>query len=332
MKKVLWMVTAILAMTAVSALAGDYHSGGTLICSDCHIMHASQAHGYNADGTGDFAAFDATPHEFLLRNSINDLCLTCHDGDPTIIDVMHTNSGSEIRAAGSLNMAGSGEAATGHTLGTLDTAPGGTWANANGLGCTDCHQQHGYNPGGNAYRNLSYDPGENGVYPGVLVDYAVTTNDLTKDVYQVVDTGAAHYAWDNVFFNEPDASGSAYADFCKGCHTDFHGAAGDANMGGSTGTDWLRHPAAGADIGAHAGGHSSLAVFQGNTNQVKVMSATGDWAAGADVTPSCMSCHKAHGNTNAFGLIFMTGTGTVTEQGDDGIQAKDLCSQCHVQG
>jgi hypothetical protein len=45
-----------------------------------------------------------------------------------------------------------------------------------------------------------------------------------------------------------------------------------------------------------------------------------------------MSCHKAHGNQNSFGLIYMSGTGTVTEEGDDGVQAKDLCKQCHVQG
>lgn len=45
-----------------------------------------------------------------------------------------------------------------------------------------------------------------------------------------------------------------------------------------------------------------------------------------------MSCHKAHGNRNPFGLIFMTGTGaTVTEDGDGGVY-KDLCRQCHTQG
>ena len=36
--------------------------------------------------------------------------------------------------------------------------------------------------------------------------------------------------------------------------------------------------------------------------------------ANTTVTLSCMSCHKAHGNKNAFGLIFMKGTGTRTEE------------------
>jgi len=334
MKRYLAIVAVIVLVFATMALAGDYHTGASLVCSDCHIMHASQQHGYNADGTGNYASYDATPHEGLLRNSPNELCLTCHDGQSWAPDVLYTNTNSDVRAAGALNMPGFGLDPTGHTLGSTATAPGGTFANPDGLECVDCHQQHGFNPsGGNPYRNLTYSPGGAYAYPGIIVDYAVGTNDLTKDVYEVVDSGTQHYSWDNVFFNEPDPTGSAYAEFCKGCHTEFHGAPGDANMGGASGVDWLRHPTAGADIGAQTGGHSSLAQFQANTNQVKVMSASGDWTgANADLTPSCMTCHKAHGNQNAFGLIFMAGTGTVTEEGDSGTQVKDLCKQCHVQG
>jgi hypothetical protein len=44
-----------------------------------------------------------------------------------------------------------------------------------------------------------------------------------------------------------------------------------------------------------------------------------------------MSCHKSHGNQNAFGLIFMSGTGTITDNGDGGAY-RDLCRQCHRQG
>lgn len=327
------LAIGLVLVWGAAALAGDYHSGGTLICSDCHIMHASQSHGYNADGTGTIPPYDnANAHEFLLRNSVTELCLGCHDGQAGIADVMYTNVNGDIRAGGALNMPGSGNAPTGHTMGSTDVAPGGTFANADGFTCTDCHQQHGYNPGGNPYRNLHYSPGGQLAYPGVIVDYATGTNDLTRDVFQAVDSGANHYAWDNVSFNEPDITGSAYADYCKACHTDFHGARGSANMGGSTGTNWLRHPNAHIDIGAAGGGHSSLAVFQGHTNQVKVMSATGMWdGSNSDLTPSCMSCHKAHGNQNAFGLIFMSGTGTVTEEGDGGAGAQDLCGQCHVQ-
>jgi hypothetical protein len=51
-----------------------------------------------------------------------------------------------------------------------------------------------------------------------------------------------------------------------------------------------------------------------------------------DLTMSCMSCHKGHGNQNAFGLIYMLGTGTVTEQGDAGVDARNMCRQCHGMG
>ena len=88
------------------------------------------------------------------------------------------------------------------------------------------------------------------------------------------------------------------------------------------------------NIGAIGGGHSSLSQYNLHLNKVKVMSEVGVWnPAGADVTPSCMSCHKAHGNGRSFGLIYRQGTGTLTEDGDTaGNQLEDLCGQCHVQG
>ena len=60
---------------ASGALAGDFHRGLSLNCSDCHVMHFSQTHGYNPDGSGTTTDLGAAPHEYLLRNEINDLCL-----------------------------------------------------------------------------------------------------------------------------------------------------------------------------------------------------------------------------------------------------------------
>ena len=64
------------------------------------------------------------------------------------------------------------------------------------------------------------------------------------------------------------------------------------------------------------------------------MSSSASWdAPAADVTPTCITCHKAHGNGNPFGLIFRAGSGAPTEDGDtDGSSLRDLCGQCHVQG
>ena len=328
---------AILMVCVPMAMAGDFHSGATLVCSDCHVMHYSQTHGYNNDGTGIYTPLgNAGPYHYLLRNDINDLCLTCHDGVAWAPDVLGVNTGAHVRQGGALNRPGTGLAATGHTLDATDVAPGSNpaWSNADGLNCADCHQPHGYNPNGNSWRNLRYDPGNGFPFPGVIVTYATGTNALTEDIYQVAAGPlATHYSYDNVFFNEPDPTKSHYGQFCKGCHTDFHGDKGGPEEGGATGVEWTRHPTNDADIGAVGGGHSSLTDFTAHTNRVQVMSASGVWdPPAADNTPSCMSCHKSHGNQNSFGLIYMSGTGTVTEQGDDGTWAKNLCKQCHVQG
>ncbi len=335
MKKAVCLLgaVALVVCAAFVATAGDFHNGTSLTCSDCHVMHYSQSHGYNSDGGGTYTALgSAGPYHYLLRNDINSLCLTCHDGTGFAPDVLGANSNVYVRQAGALNRLGViGQPATGHTLDTTDEAPGSSpaWADSAGLHCVDCHSPHG-----NAnWRNLATNPGW---YPRntAAVSYATATNDLTKDVYQVAaGPMATHYAMSNVFFNEPDVTKSKYAHFCKGCHTDFHGDKGGAELGGATGEEWLRHPTNDANIGALGGGHSSLATFTGRSNRVQVMSASGVWSPpAADVTPSCMSCHKSHGNGNAFGLIFMSGTGTIDEEGDDGTAARQLCKQCHRQG
>jgi hypothetical protein len=330
-------IAAAFVLAVPAAFAGDYHSGTSLICSDCHIMHYSQSHGYNSDGTGDYAPVGATgPYEYLLRNDVNDLCSGCHDGQTWAPDVVGDNTNSYVRSAGALNSDGAAPYyhQDGHTLGATDIAPGGTWSNAEGLSCVNCHNQHGSTT---AYRNMRNKTGT-----------ATTTTDITYEIGTATNTKVVlehtfvadprtpmdvHFGVANVDYQEPDQTKSSYATFCKGCHTNFHGDKGGPEVGGTATGEWIRHPNSDANIGALGGGHSSLTQYNGRTNKVKVMSASGVWnPAPADVTPSCFSCHKSHGNKNAFGLIFMKGTGTVTEEGDDGTQAKNLCRQCHRQG
>jgi hypothetical protein len=352
MKRLGWAILALApALLAGTAVAGDYHRSGTLRCADCHVMHFSQQHGYNADGTGFYYLATAGPHEYLLRAEVNDLCLSCHDQNGIAPDVLGAANGgngpTDVRLAGYLNRLGVvGLEPTGHTLDSLATAPGSNppWkpeddnGAGKGLNCTNCHHQHAFAGGGsnNAYRNLLRNPGN--IAANVVVTYndtTIGTNDLTKDVFE---RGAASYDESVVDWNEPDNTESAIGKWCGGCHNNFHGTPGDLNTvggvaSGSSFEEFLRHPSAGVNIGALGGGHSSLATFNSHVNRVKVMSEVGVWdTAGSDVTPTCISCHKAHGNGNAFGLIYRSGTGTLTENGDsNGIQYENLCAQCHNQ-
>lgn len=337
---------------ASSAMAGDYHKDGTLLCSQCHVMHYSQTHGYQANGGGFvFTPLAGGPHHFLLRGPVNDLCLTCHDNNgfaPDVYGSSNTGNGpTDVREGGYLNRLGDPNEASGHTLDSTAIAPGSTgagWSNPDGLNCVDCHHQHGAGQSGAAagtpnyslYRNLKRNPGQAST---AYVSYnygAHGTNDLTRDVFERAN---AEYDEGDVDFNEPNSAGSAMAAWCAGCHGNFHGAVGGPEIGGVPAgggfDEFVRHPAAGVNIGAVGGGHSSLSLFNNHTNKVKVMSPTGVWGAThpSDVTPTCVSCHKAHGNGNGFGLIYRQGTGTLTENGDTaGNQLEDLCGQCHVQG
>lgn len=342
---VLFAIVGALCAFANPAVAGDWHSGANLICADCHLMHGSQEHAYAPGGLFVTVGAEA-PYKHLLRNEVNDLCLTCHDNQSFAPDVFGANGGVAMnRRAGGLNADPAHrandtgyETMDGHTLWSTDVAPGGTFTQAEGLECTSCHSQHGQNL--DQYRNLRRS--SSGAFGGKVVSYATGTNDPTKDVFQRVLRG---YSDADIDYNEPSTTGSAMGAWCMSCHTTFHGAGGSANMGGASGGDpatgaataWHRHPTADVNIGwaASRPHYSSLSQFNSHTNRVKVMDSQGLWdgtAADNTVTPSCFSCHKSHGDKNGFALIYMAGTGDVTEEGDTGTQPKDLCKQCHVQG
>ena len=354
MKKLLLVSMFVLGICVI-VLSGDYHYQATLVCSDCHVMHFSQSHGYNADGGGIYVPLGSVPHHYLLRDEVNKLCLNCHDGQASAPDVYTANTGSNVRQAGALNKTidvGPYYPPDGHTLYSTATAPGGTWTPdpVTKLTCVDCHHQHGsagtgfpdtLGGGTGTYRNLRYRTG--GSSTNRWITYRVGTNDLTKDVFERSTSPlATHYDVSNIDFNEPNQTKSAYGAWCQGCHTNFHGSSTDGNMrdpAGDSLADWYRHPTADANIGAVGGGHSSLSIFRDNLYRTQVMSASGDWgtqgstwpAAPTNLTPSCFSCHKGHGNKNAFGLIFAKGTAPLGEEGD-GTAAKSLCHQCHRQG
>ena len=81
-------------------------------------------------------------------------------------------------------------------------------------------------------------------------------------------------------------------------------------------------------------GSKELPRYNSHQNKVKVMSEVGIWnPAGSDVTPTCVTCHRSHGHGNDKGLIYRSGTGILTEDGDsNGTTLDDLCKQCHDKG
>src|SRR5512140_3186155 len=108
MKKLIIFAFAITALVAGSAFAGDYHTGSTLYCNECHVMHGQQPlHAYDSTTSTPGTVIGA-PHEYLLRQEVNDLCLSCHDGKTFAPDVMMADANSTTggRLAGALNKDG----------------------------------------------------------------------------------------------------------------------------------------------------------------------------------------------------------------------------------
>lgn len=370
---------ALVFLLASGGSTGEYHVGGSLVCYDCHTIHFSMQHGYNgeagpAPSTPQAGGFwlGTGPNEYLLKAPVNQICGACHDGQNFAPDVVAVNtniSPSKGRNAGALNVeSGAGAGAPyqtwkGHTLDSTATPPGfapalagfsaTVYTPANGLECTSCHLQHG---AAERYRNLGprRDSGGN----NFIVSYKIsTTQDTTKDVWINLASYSAgsglpgtfnpYYATANIFYSRIDTtfgtkkSSNKLDVHCSACHGDFHGGPGDTTIGG-IGTppeEFIRHPTAQVSIGALGGGHSNLSRYVGATNKVKVY--TNDYSAYTSTSPGCVSCHKAHGNQNPFGLIFLNRSATsVDEQGGWGAGQtpsveegfRNLCGQCHGQG
>ncbi len=334
---VLALVTAALLLPSGPRLsAGDFHSAGSLVCSDCHVMHYSETHLLSGAPGPDPALASGGPFPYLLKSAQAQLCLSCHEGRTDIPDVLGAHAGTHVRAAGQLNVLGDGAAieGMGHTIASTAAPPGGTWTNP-GLQCRHCHATHG-----NAYyRNLLPNPG---TATGKYVTYLTGTPYSGNAAIQQLSATpmATHYAAGNILYRRTAVGTTdlGLSEWCSGCHANYHGAGGAANMGGSASGDtgivpWLRHPTrdvtmAEAVTNKHA---NSAHWFSALASRVPVVSPSGTVpgvSGTSDNEVFCGSCHKAHGSTKRKGLIFDNET---TATPEDGTLLRDTCQQCHYQ-
>jgi cytochrome c553 len=315
------------------------------------------------------------PNPYLLKAPAATICLGCHDGSSGAPDVYAWNSNAAAypqgRSAGALNDPTYGppyQPWKGHTLTSTATPPGWnpaligaspTWYDpSGGLDCTSCHEAHGavY-----SYRNLGPDalgPIADAARPSYVVGMI---NDPTVDVWirvgddYVAGTGSpamfgTYYDQSNIFYNRNDAvvgttrTSNRMDTFCATCHGEFHGGPGDVGIGALPLLldGFIRHPTSQATIGASRySRHSTNAWFVSGTTRVKVFSSFQDGGNFVDATPGCVSCHKAHGNQNPFGLIYLNRHSVFpNEEGgwapgqvpNDRNGINNLCTQCHEQG
>ncbi|HSB80846.1 MAG TPA: hypothetical protein VLM91_18850 [Candidatus Methylomirabilis sp.] len=378
---------ALVFLLISGGTAGEYHVGGQLFCYDCHTMHYSMSHGWDASHTTPIAPGtngsngnwlgSTGPNERLLKMPVNDLCASCHDGQTFAPDVIGTNTNviatAGGRSAGALNHVGGAGAGyeewKGHTVGSTNPAPGynptlvgltDPLPAGSELECVSCHSAHGSKA---SFRNLG--PRSFSTNSTVRANFSPTyvigaANDATKDIwinlpsYTAGSGNAAtfnpFYAQANISFNKTFVNGSTLVgtletsnrmgSFCAACHSNFHGGPTNTSTV-AIGADFMRHPTAGVDVPSRYNNGRTTAPAAPPIARVRVF---GDQPIGTPSTgsPGCITCHKAHGNQNPFGLIFLSQQATtVTEEGgfapsqtatDAGTGLRNLCWQCHGMG
>ena len=316
----------------------------------------------------------STIYKALLRaSSIVQLCRTCHENnslgmsDPTPPDIWNNTLGYTA-SAGDFANRGVENQANRHSVDSSNVTPPGSnpTINISYFSCINCHDQHG----NNNYRNLKKRPGNassdiNISYkrtaggPATCSDGAVSPCDVEYNADSGSPVGTLNlykYNRDNVKFLKAVASNSlnGIAPWCGGCHTDFHGAGGAANIGGAVGGDtgnspWLRHPVRDVNINqGEADKHADRSNWASLSTRTRAINPdnTDPTSSVADEQPFCLSCHYAHGGGNPnnateptldhSNLVFIDGSATPRINIDPSYVAssgriRNLCQQCHNQ-
>lgn len=371
-------ISILLSLIPTTFHAGEYHAPKektylqtteTLICSQCHTMHGTQG--------GQSMIYDAsTINKALLRaSSIVQLCRTCHENNslglsnPTPPDIWNNTLGYTA-SAGDFADRNVVNEANRHSVGSSNVTPPGSnpTINIDYFSCINCHDQHG----NTNYRNLKKRPGNassdinisfkriGAGYPATCSDGLVPPCDVEYDADSGIPVGTSNlykYNRDNVKFLKAVASNSlnGIAPWCGGCHTDFHGAGGAANIGGSTsgdtniGSPWVRHPVRDVSIDeGEANKHADRSNWASLSTRTRAINPdnTAPTSSVADEQPFCLSCHYAHGGGNPnngtdptldhSNLVFFDGAGKINLESDAVYdkstgRIRNLCQQCHNQ-
>lgn len=317
MKLSIITLAILLAGLWSSATAGQWHVGESLRCQDCHLQHATQD-GEQVPG-GPYSTM-------LLEASVNELCLSCHDGtDPTAPDVqspvtMYSAGSTGESAAGFFGQVGV-DNPHGHGLGFGAVTPLQNQGLFVQLNCAACHAVHG---NGN-YRNLLIDPAGVGDSLAVVEGVHVFTEFSPANPPTVAGSVAA-YDRDNVGYKE------GMSTWCASCHDMLA-----ANEQSSTTAHFNGHPSdvaldAYSPYNHTAPGHWTAGLGEGfdladgGVARVPFDSPgatdyVSSRAAGLSDEVQCLSCHKAHGGAHAGGMLWPYREG--------GAEYLAGCQQCH---
>lgn len=302
----------------------SYHNGVTLLCADCHVMHASEQHAY----AGAAAGFPRTnvPYNRLLRHADPvDVCLSCHDGMLNIPDVVGNDTNALAERSAGMFEPPETPNHRGHAIGRgLDLAESqfcsrchfsGEFATAE-VSCLDCHAHHG----NDRVRNIQWASAK-----GSEPQFAI--------VMRPGSTGVAKYERQNVAYGYVAGVAREVTNMCIDCHHTFFGDSGGWYTNPDGDDHWNRHPNFNSEWGAvepistanaphwMAGTGSGF----GTTPRVPFVGiGASDFAAATTVDATrnavfCLSCHKAHGSEHSFAMTFDPQT----------VPRAKGCDQCH---
>ncbi|MBI5837849.1 MAG: hypothetical protein HZB25_11430 [Candidatus Eisenbacteria bacterium] len=311
-----------------------YHNQAQLVCTDCHIMHASQSHYYNlaSPAVNEQVPYTNGANRNLLKAADPlDLCLSCHDGQTFAPDVVSADAnGLTNRSAGYFDQP---EVTNikGHDLGRgLPMGPNDycyrchfSAGDQKKVTCIDCHTPHG----NNIARNLQWIS-----WPEGTPDLGVLTNPAANGMQRYETENVAYGSLNSVSLREP-------SNMCLDCHHVFSGGYYINDPHGSA--DFAKHPTydsersstnniaqgavRGTTVPAHWEGGTGSGF--GSTARVRPLNeGSSSYASARTINAStngvfCLSCHKAHGSDQAFGLVFPASPSGYSAGG---------CDQCHL--